>query len=77
MKIIEGEHNRTFTVTNIPGHGSLEISIQYTGDSNAFKGVALDHYVIPFIKKAFKKDVSKYPGKTLSEVFAKLEENNP
>lgn len=77
MKIIESDYSRVFTVTNIPGHGSLEISIQYTGEGNAFKGVALDSYVIPFIKKAFKKDVSKYPGKTLSEVFAKLDENNP
>lgn len=44
-------HNRTILVTEIPDGelGELEIRVNYTGDGNAAKGIALDKFVIPAI----------------------------
>lgn len=43
-------HNRTIKLTNLPGEmKELEITINYTGQGNASKGVCLDGVVIPRI----------------------------
>jgi len=59
MKIEKTDkHSRTLMVTGIPKKHDddpteLEISVNYTGDSNGLKGVTLDGHVVPGIISAF------------------------
>lgn len=54
MKTIVGEeHNRIWSVDDIPGYkGPLQIEVRYKDPGGCTEGIALDHHIVPLFKAA-------------------------
>lgn len=56
------EHNRTIHVTELPTKDEYDlteitITVNYTGEGNASKGITLDHIIIPAIVEALNREI--------------------
>lgn len=62
-------HSRTIRITGIPDVlDEIEITVNYTGDGNAAKGIVLDTFVIPAIMAGLNVDHTEQPSREQNQL---------